>query len=79
MSYIGHPLVADPMYGGKLRFPKKADEELKDALKSFNRQALHAKKLTFTHPTNNEDVSFKAPLPEDMQDLLQVLSTYDSE
>ena len=79
MSYIGHPLVADPMYGGKLRFPKKADEELKDALKSFNRQALHAKKLTFTHPTTNEEVSFKVPLPEDMQDLLQVLSTYDSE
>jgi len=79
MSYIGHPLVADPMYGGKLRFPKKADEELKDALKGFNRQALHAKKLTFIHPTTNEEVSFKAPLPEDMQDLLQVLSTYDGE
>jgi ribosomal large subunit pseudouridine synthase D (EC 5.4.99.-) len=40
MSHIDHPLVADPMYGGKIRFPKKADEQLKDALKIFNRQAL---------------------------------------
>lgn len=41
MSYVEHPLIADPMYGGKIRFPKKADEDLKDALKSFKRQACH--------------------------------------
>jgi hypothetical protein len=34
------------MYGGKIRFPKKADEALKDALKGFDRQALHSKKHT---------------------------------
>ncbi len=49
MSYIEHPLIADSMYGGKIRFPKKADEKLKEALKAFNRQALHAKKLTLSH------------------------------
>jgi len=79
MSYIDHPLIADSMYGGKIRFPKKADEELKDALKGFNRQALHAKKLTLSHPITGEQMSWKAPLPQDMQDLLKVLSTYDSE
>ena len=79
MSYIEHPLIADSMYGGKIRFPKKADEKLKEALKAFNRQALHAKKLTLSHPITGEQMSWKAPLPNDMQDLLAVLSLYDSE
>ena len=78
LSYIGHPLIADPMYGGKICFPKKADEQLKTALKSFKRQALHAKKLTLTHPITLEQMSWKAPLPQDLQDLLKVLQEFDS-
>ena len=77
LSYIGHPLIADPMYGGKIRFPKKADDHLKNALKKFNRQALHAKKLTLTHPITLEQMSWKAPLPQDLQDLLKVLQEFD--
>jgi len=77
MSHIDHPLVADPMYGGKIRFPKKADEQLKSALKGFNRQALHAKKLTLTHPISGETMSWKAQLPQDLQDLLKVLEEFD--
>ena len=78
LSYIGHPLIADPMYGGKIRFPKKADDHLKNALKKFNRQALHAKKLTLTHPITFEQMSWKAPLPQDLQDLLKILQEFDS-
>ena len=77
MSHIGHPLVADPMYGGRLRFPKKADEKLKDALKGFNRQALHSRKLALKHPVSGELMSWEAPLPKDLQQLLEVLSVYD--
>ena len=77
MSHIGHPLVADPMYGGRLRFPKKADEKLKDALKGFNRQALHSRKLALKHPVSGELMSWEAPLPKDLQQLLEVLSIYD--
>jgi 23S rRNA pseudouridine1911/1915/1917 synthase len=51
LSFIGHPLIGDPLYGGRLRFPKKASEEIKEALKAFQRQALHSKKLTLKHPT----------------------------
>jgi 23S rRNA pseudouridine1911/1915/1917 synthase len=65
------------MYGGKVRFPKKADAVLKEALVSFKRQALHARKLTLTHPTSDELMSWKAPLPEDMLALLDVLNDYD--
>ncbi|WP_428087567.1 23S rRNA pseudouridine(1911/1915/1917) synthase RluD [Candidatus Thioglobus sp.] len=78
MAHVGHPLIADPMYGGKIRFPKKADEQLKTTLKGFNRQALHAKKLTLIHPISGEIMSWKAPLPQDLQDLLQALQQFDS-
>jgi 23S rRNA pseudouridine1911/1915/1917 synthase len=79
LSHIGYSLIGDPMYGGKIRFPKKAVEELKDALKGFNRQALHAKKLTVTNPISGEIMSWKAPLPDDMIALLDVLSEFDAE
>lgn len=79
LSHIGYSLIGDPMYGGKIRFPKKADEALKDALKDFKRQALHAKKLTIVHPISGETMSWKAPLPDDMLALLDVLSEFDAE
>ena len=78
LSYIGYPLVGDPMYGGRVRFPKKASEELKDALLNFKRQALHSKKLTLIHPISGESMSWKAPLPDDMAGLLGVLKKFDS-
>jgi 23S rRNA pseudouridine1911/1915/1917 synthase len=77
MSHIGHPLIADPMYGGKLRFPKKADHQLKESLKGFNRQALHAKRLTITHPMSGEEMSWEAPLPLDLKTLLEALADFD--
>ena len=77
MSHIGYPLIGDPIYGGKVRFPKKAGEELKVALKSFNRQALHAKKLSLTHPSSGSTLSWKVPIPDDMLAILEVLSMYD--
>ena len=77
LSHIGHPLVGDPLYGGRVRFPKKASQELKDSLKGFNRHALHSKKLTLTHPESGESMSWKSELPEDMQLLLEVLNSFD--
>ena len=79
LSHLGYPLIGDPMYGGKIRFPKKADETLKSALKGFNRQALHAKKLTLIHPISGETMSWKAPLPADMLALLDILAEFDAE
>ena len=78
LSYVGHSLVGDPMYGGRVRFPKKASEELKAALLNFKRQALHSKKLTLNHPISGEIMSWKAPLPDDMMGLLEVLKKFDS-
>ena len=78
LSFVGHPLIGDPMYGGRVRFPKKASEGLKKALLGFKRQALHSKKLTLNHPMSGEVMSWKAPLPDDMLELLNALKEFDS-
>jgi len=77
LSHIGHSLVGDSIYGGKLRYPKKASEGLKKELLNFRRQALHSKKLTLSHPRSGELLTWKAPLPNDMMRLLDVLSEFD--
>ena len=78
LSHIGYPLLGDPMYGGRVRFPKKAREILKESLLGFKRQALHSKKLTLNHPSTGELLSWKAPLPDDMLELLDILNEFDS-
>jgi len=78
LSHIGYPLLGDPMYGGRVRFPKKASEILKESLLEFKRQALHSKKLTLNHPSTGEPMSWKAPLPDDMVKLLAILNEFDS-
>ena len=77
LSHIGYPLVGDLMYGGRVRFPKKASENLKEALLGFKRQALHSKKLTLNHPSTGELLSWKVSLPDDMLELLTVLNEFD--
>ena len=78
MSHIGHPLLGDFTYGGKVKFPKSASEELKLAIKEFPRQALHAKKLSIIHPRDNKELSWKSKLPEDLDNMINVLRKYDS-
>lgn len=78
LSHIGHPLIGDPTYGGRLRFPKKAKQDLKDALRAFERHALHSKKLTLKHPGTGNSMTWKIDLPDDMKHLLEVLSSLNS-
>jgi 23S rRNA pseudouridine1911/1915/1917 synthase len=73
MAHLKHPIVGDPLYGGPLRLPKGATPELVEALRGFRRQALHAETLEFAHPATGEPVRCSAPVPADMQRLLQVL------
>ena len=73
MAHVRHPLVGDPQYGGGLRLPKGATAELVETLKLFRRQALHAERLEFAHPADGRLVAFDAPLPADMQALVDAL------
>ena len=75
MSYLHHPIVGDPVYAGRHRVPAGAQQELLDYLQAFKRQALHAWRLSFVHPGSGEDVTFEAPLPDDMQQLISLLQT----
>jgi 23S rRNA pseudouridine1911/1915/1917 synthase len=63
----GHPVVGDPVYG-----PKHGRSEA-PALSAFPRQALHAERLEFAHPKSGMLMSFRAPLPPDMDGLLRRL------
>ena len=78
LSHIGHPLIGDSTYGGRVRFPKKASQDLKEALKNFGRQALHSKKLSLVHPVSGKSMSWKTDLPDDMKELLNTFKKYDS-
>ena len=77
LSYIKHPIVGDDMYGGKLVYPwQLQDGEPAVEEPVINRVALHAHTLEFKHPTTEKQVKFEAPLPEDMQRLLDMLRKY---
>ena len=73
MAHLKHPIVGDPLYGGSLRLPKGASDELIAALRGFKRQALHAEVLAFAHPVTGEAIRCEAPLPEDMRALMAAL------
>lgn len=73
LAHIRHAVVGDSTYGGRLRLPRGASADLVTALRAFPRQALHAARLRLTHPRTGSAVEWQAPLPADMQTLLEVL------
>ncbi|PJK11284.1 23S rRNA pseudouridine(1911/1915/1917) synthase RluD [Lysobacteraceae bacterium NML120232] len=73
MQQIRHPIIGDPLYGGALKLPKGASDELVEQLRGFKRQALHAEALAFDHPISGEPVRAEAPIPDDMRALLRAL------
>ena len=68
MGSIGHPLLGDPVYGRS----GKAHRDLLKRL-DFQRQALHAAALGFTHPVTKHRLSFASGMPPDMQELFTAL------
>jgi 23S rRNA pseudouridine1911/1915/1917 synthase len=75
MAFIQYPLVGDPQYGGRLKMPKACSPELQEELRTFRRQALHAKRLELAHPITGEWMEWEVDLPDDMQKLLEALKT----
>ena len=73
MANKGNPVLGDKIYGGqKLKF-KNIDLELEKKIKSFDRQALHAKYLEFFHPRNGNIVKYQANQPKDFKNLIDIL------
>jgi 23S rRNA pseudouridine1911/1915/1917 synthase len=77
MTHIKHPLVGDPVYGGRRKVPAGASDKLIKALDSFPRQALHAVQLTLEHPASGETICWQSVLPVDMQQLIHILVEED--
>lgn len=73
MAHINHPLVGDPLYGGRPRPPKGASEQFISVLRGFDRQALHATMLRLSHPITDELMEWHAPIPDDMVNLIEAL------
>ena len=78
MAHIKHPVVGDPVYGKNHSIVKGIDTNLRDKIKNFKRQALHAHILEFPHPVTNDIKRFEAELPDDIKQLIVDLETYDS-
>jgi len=74
MAHVGHPLVGDPVYGGRLRLPAGCTPTLAEALRGFRRQALHAHRLGLPHPETGAWVEWESPLPDDLGRLLDALA-----
>ncbi|MDT8408223.1 MAG: RluA family pseudouridine synthase [Wenzhouxiangellaceae bacterium] len=72
MQHIGFPLVGDLAYGRR-GSPSGLDEQQRQAWRSFGRQALHARQIELKNPVSGELISVSAPLPDDMQQLIEVL------
>lgn len=73
MAHIKAPLLGDPVYGGRPRLPPQASVELRTALQSFKRQALHASRLRLEHPRTGAPLEFASPLAADLERLLTLL------
>lgn len=91
LRHIGHPLFADERYGGTeiLRGNRSSTYKsfIQNCFKLCNRQALHARTLGFWHPTTGREMDFCAPLPRDMEQLIDkwrafitgtTIDTYDN-
>ena len=61
MSHIGHPVIGDNLYGG-------------ENVLLIERQALHARYLSFNHPVTGKPMEVEAPLPEDIEKLIKKIS-----
>jgi len=72
-NHIKHPLVGDKVYNPRQRIPKQSSDDLKQCIRQFKRQALHARRLSLHHPITGDLLEFEADLPQDMVLLLQAL------
>ncbi|MEW5995125.1 MAG: RluA family pseudouridine synthase, partial [Candidatus Zixiibacteriota bacterium] len=76
-SHLGHPIFGDPEYGGREKWHRGAfgpeRQFASRLLQLIDRQALHAAKLTFTHPATGRKITLESELPDDFAKVLEQL------
>lgn len=73
MAHIKHPLIGDPVYGGRFKIPPRMPSQIIGYIREFPRQALHARKLELIHPRSGDLMQWQSPVPDDLQELLDYL------
>lgn len=77
LSYLNHPVLGDPEYGGRQRWIRGIHDQkrtfARNLLSLIDRQALHAKRLGFSHPRTGEYKQFDSILPDDVEKVLKHL------
>jgi len=76
LAYIGHPIVCDALYGRRdtvYRSDLTGEEHRPEEDPLLSRQALHARRLTIHHPMLERDMTFEAPLADDIAALIAAL------
>jgi 23S rRNA pseudouridine1911/1915/1917 synthase len=80
LAHIGHPVVGDPLYGGRVKkvlSASRAERSLPaELLEYLPRQALHASELELSHPVTGEPLTFASPWPHDMSTALGLLRAH---
>ena len=81
MNHLGHPLIGDPVYGLPPQEQRSLvnrggyEDDAKEAILNFPRQALHAAEIHFIHPVTGEEMEHESDLPDDLESLLKTLSS----
>jgi 23S rRNA pseudouridine1911/1915/1917 synthase len=73
LSSVGHPILGDPTYCRGKHLEHIQDPGVRGRAEKFGRQALHASDLRFLHPSRGKPVEYHAPLPRDMEEILELL------
>jgi 23S rRNA pseudouridine1911/1915/1917 synthase len=77
LASIGCPVLCDRLYGGRATITRgEISRDAADTEPLLERQALHARRLKIRHPTTRESLEFIAPLPDDLETVLQALRQY---
>lgn len=71
LTSLGHSIIGDQTYGNTKKALGKIDENLRDFITNFPRQALHSYKINFLHPVSKKEMEFEIGLPYDLMTLKQ--------
>ena len=79
-THLAHkklPIIGDKTYNTRKIIAKDTPDELKDFIRSFPRQALHAYKIGFKLPDSEDYVEFESKIPKDFKELITTLEKFN--
>jgi 23S rRNA pseudouridine1911/1915/1917 synthase len=80
LAHLQHPVIGDPLYGGRLAYLDRIQPIhhpfATKVLSFFSSQALHAHRLTFSHPATGKKMEFSSPLPTEIMEALAYLERF---